>query len=493
MSENLIDRPPIVVIMGHIDHGKTTLLDYIRNSKIASKESGNITQHIGAYEITLEHENQQKRITFLDTPGHEAFVSIRSRGANLADIAILIIAADEGIMPQTKEALFHIKAAKIPYIIAINKIDKQGINLEKLKNDLAKEEIYLEGRGGNIPYVEISAKTGQNVNQLLELILLIAEMNELKGNPDQNAEGIVIESKIDSKRGICATLIITNGTIHINDTIHIENYENKIKILEDFQGNTIQKATFSSPVLVVGFEKLPSPGAKFICNELTAEQKQLLTQNTTQYKTKLVGDNQDIIIPVVIKADYVGSCEALEIALDGLSKELNVSFNIIQNNVGEICENDLKSINDKITTYLIGFRVKIAQSLINYIRNKPIKIILGETIYQILDQIKNDILLKNAPTQPTKTASLKVLAIFNDVKDDHLIGGEIIEGEIYLKDTFKIFRVINDIVQEIGSGQIKNIQCQKQNVPHIGAPNQCGILVSSNTTFQQGDILEFYK
>ncbi len=495
MPETLTPRPPIVVIMGHIDHGKTTLLDYIRKSRVALKESGNITQHVGAYEISLQNEGQEKRITFLDTPGHEAFVSIRSRGAKLADIAILIIAADEGVMPQTKEALFHIKAATIPYIIAINKIDKPGINLEKIKNELAKEEVYLEGRGGDVPCVEISAKAGTNVDQLLELILLIAEMNELSANKDTNAEGIVIESKMDPRRGICATLVITNGTIHYGDKINTSSSENKIKMLEDFQGNNIQEATFSSPVLVVGFDTLPTPGTKFICQDITEEQKQSLQEDeSTNYcKTKLVGENQEKIIPIAIKADFTGSCEALVFALESLAKELNISFNIIQNSVGHVSETDLKSLNNKIETYLICFRVKMDSSLTTFIQNKPIKVFSGETIYQILDQIKETIQNQNTTTGPVKKAELKVLAIFNDIKQDQLVGGEVTEGEIYLKDSCKIKRLTEEILTEIGNGKVKNIQCQKQNVPHIGAPNECGILITSDAKIQKDDILEFYK
>jgi len=494
MSETLTPRPPIVVIMGHIDHGKTTLLDYIRKSRIALKESGNITQHVGAYEITLQHEGQQKRITFLDTPGHEAFASIRSRGAKLADIAILILAADEGVMPQTKEALFHIKAANIPYIIAINKIDKPGINLEKIKNELAKEEIYLEGRGGDVPCVEISAKNGTNVDQLLELILLMAEMNELTANSDKNAEGIVIESRMDPHRGICATFVITDGTIHYGDKINVDTCEGKIKILENFQGDNITEASFSSPVLIVGFECLPTPGTKFVCGDISAEEKESLKIEDTAYcKTKLVGENPEKIINVAIKADFVGSCEALVFALDSLAKELNVSFDIVQNNVGHVSENDLKSLNDKIETYFIGFRVKVDPALNTFISQHQIKVFTGDTIYQILDQIKETILSKSENNGPTRKATFKVSALFNNIKGDQLIGGDILEGEIYLKDKFKLMRAVEEVSTEVSTGQIKNIRCAKQNVPHLGFPNECGILVSCENDIQKDDLLEFYK
>jgi len=494
MSETLTPRPPIVVIMGHIDHGKTTLLDYIRKSRVALKESGNITQHVGAYEITLPHEGQQKRITFLDTPGHEAFASIRSRGAKLADIAILILAADEGVMPQTKEALFHIKAANIPYIVAINKIDKPGINLEKIKSALAKEEIYLEGRGGDVPCVEISAKDGTNVDQLLELILLISEMGELKADLNKNAEGIVIESRMDPKRGICATLVITDGTLNYGDKINVDTCEGKIKMLEDFQGNNVTKLSFSSPALVVGFECLPTPGTKFICGEITAEQKESLKlEQETYCKTKLVGENPEKVIPVAIKADFVGSCEALVFALDSLAKELNVSFNIIKNNVGHVTETDLKALDNTIETYLICFRVKIDPSLNTFISQHPIKIFSGETIYQILDQMKEAIQTQTQNSGPVKKATFKVSALFNNIKGDQLIGGDVIEGEIFLKDKFKLMRIVEEISTESGEGQVKNIQCSKQNVLHIGSPNECGILVSCETDIQKDDLLEFYK
>jgi translation initiation factor IF-2 len=299
---------------------------------------------------------------------------------------------------------------------------------------------------------------------------------------------------MDPRRGICATLIITNGTIQYGDKINVDTCEGKIKMLEDFQGNNIQKASFSSPVLVMGFDCIPTPGTKFICGEITEEQKESLKDKETTYcKTKLVGDNPEKIINVAIKADFIGSCEALVFALDNLAKELNVSFSIIQNNVGQVSENDLKALNDKVETYFIGFRVKIDTALNTYIPQKPIKIFSGDTIYQILDQIKEAVLNQDSNTGPVRKAIFKVSAIFNNIKGDQLVGGDILEGEIYLKDKFKLLRAIEEISTEVGQGQIKNIQCLKQNVPHLGFPNECGLLVSSETEIQKNDLLEFYK
>jgi len=285
-NECLVPRPPVVVVMGHIDHGKTSLLDFIRNTRVTLQESGNITQHIGAYEIEIPLSQDKslpaetRKITFLDTPGHEAFATLRSRGAQVADIAILIIAADEGVMPQTKEALYHIKAAGIPFIVAINKIDKPNANPEKVKNELSELGVFLEGRGGDVPCVEISAKTGENVDELLELILLLADLNNFQANKLAPAQGVVLESHLDNKRGITATLLIKNGTFHLGDKIYTSNTQGKIKIIENFLGKPINEASFSSPVIVVGFEDLPLPGSLFICAEsLDEDAKKILFEN----------------------------------------------------------------------------------------------------------------------------------------------------------------------------------------------------------------------
>jgi len=264
-EKNIIERPPIIVVMGHIDHGKSTLLDYIRKTNVVEGESGGITQHISAYEVHHKDKNgSDHRITFLDTPGHEAFSAMRARGAVLADIAILIVSAEDGIKAQTMEAYNEIKNSKTPFIVAINKIDKPNANPEKVKNELLEKEIYLEGYGGDIPYVEISAKTGQGIPEILDMMLLIAELEELKADTSVNGQGIVIESNVDPKKGISATLVITDGTLKKGMCISAGESISPVRLIENFLGESVPEATFSSPVRITGFNSVPKVGSKFV-------------------------------------------------------------------------------------------------------------------------------------------------------------------------------------------------------------------------------------
>ena len=323
----LVSRPPIIVVLGHVDHGKTSLLDYIKKTKIAEKESGGITQHIGAYEIEIKG----KKITFIDTPGHEAFSKIRSRGAKVADIAILVVAADEGVKVQTKESLKDIKKAQIPYIVAITKIDKAGANLEKVKNELSEAGVLLEGRGGDIPFVGVSSKTGQGIDELLELILLLSEMQELKADPNNQAIGFIIESHLDRSRGNTASLIITDGTLHLKDEIIVDQIKiGKVKILENFKGESIPEATFSSPIRVLGFETSVPVGAKLSVGDLKDKTMASVQESKTIGK-ELGSHDSKIKIPLIIKSDTSGSGEALEQVIAQLGKKNEWLFFLLKN------------------------------------------------------------------------------------------------------------------------------------------------------------------
>ncbi|MCK4805835.1 MAG: GTP-binding protein, partial [Candidatus Pacebacteria bacterium] len=348
----LVSRPPIIVVLGHVDHGKTSLLDYIRKTKIVEKESGGITQHIGAYEIEVEG----KKITFIDTPGHEAFSKIRSRGAKVADVAILVVAADEGVKPQTKESLKDIEEAQIPFVTAITKIDKQGANLEKVKNELSEAGVLLEGRGGDVPVSGVSSKTGQGIDEFLELILLLSEMQELKANPNNQASGVVIESHLDRFRGITASLIITDGTLRLRDNVVADQIEGKVKILEDFQGKPISEATFSSPVKVVGFEKSVPVGTKFLAG-CTRDKMTDLSEELKVIGKELGDKDSKIKIPLIIKSDTSGSGEALEHVIAQLGEKNNWFFLLLRNETGDISEGDFKIVLSG-KTLIIGFRVR---------------------------------------------------------------------------------------------------------------------------------------
>jgi len=505
-TQKLVIRPPIVVVLGHGDHGKTSLLDYIRNTKVAEKEIGGITQHIGAYEVIVPFKKKEtlpphliqgqddfaslrRKITFIDTPGHEAFSKIRSRGAKVADIALLIIAADEGVKPQTKESLDCIKKAQIPFIVVLTKIDKEGANPEKIKKDLTELGVYLEGWGGDVPVSQVSAKTGQGVDELLELILLVSEMEELTADTQALASGTVIESHLDAKRGITTTLIITNGTLKLQDKIIAGSAKGKVKILEDFQGNSISQATFSSPVRVIGFEEMPPIGEQFYVYTEESEIK-TLTSQVINIKKELGDVNAEITIPLIIKTDTVSSSEALEPIIDQLGKQQSWKFKVLINEVGDLSEGDLKII-PKEPTLVIIFRANKKPEVNNiFIANEHLNLIEGEIIYELQDKIVSVINDKfiNKPTEEI-IGKLEVLAIFNPIKGNQLIGGKVIEGLVRNKTKARIFRN-----QELlGEGKIINLQRNRGDINEVACNGECGILIDSNITIEKGDILEFFQ
>ncbi|MCX6736572.1 MAG: translation initiation factor IF-2 [Candidatus Parcubacteria bacterium] len=491
-KKNLIIRPPVVVVMGHIDHGKTTLLDYIRKTKVAEKESGAITQHIGAYELEVKLPNSdiKRKVTFLDTPGHEAFTEMRERGAWVADIGILVVAADEGVKIQTKEAIDIILKTKLPFLVAINKIDKSEANVEKVKRELSENGVMVEGWGGQVPCLEISAKNGQGVDQLLEMIALMAEMEDLKANPCEGAQGVVIESYLDSHRGYTATLLILSGTLRKGDDLILGKVTGKIKVLENFRGEPMEDATFSSPVIAVGFNDLPQVGQKFYAGD--------------QREYCILGENEKIVcvdiqylgedecvekIPLVIKADVLGSIEALISTLTNLSKELNVKFVVIKNEVGDIGETDYK-LAETSGAIILGFRVKIRPELKVIISNSNTIVLVGDTIYELSDNLKKDIVDKrNLKDTRVVIGKLKVLAIYNNSKGDQVIGGEVIEGKLEKKGSIDILRG----EEKIGCGTIVNLQLNKTDMVSVSTPNKCGLVISTKMIFEVGDILEYFK
>lgn len=482
---SLVSRPPIIVVLGHIDHGKTTLLDYIRNTKITEKESGGITQHIGAYEIEVNNH----KITFIDTPGHEAFSKIRSRGAKAADIAILVVAADEGVKQQTKESLKTIQEAQISFIVAITKIDKPEANIEKVKNELSEAGVLLEGRGGEVPVVGVSSKTGQGIDELLELLILISEIKDLKANTNKPASGIIIESHSDRLRGNIATLIITDGTLYLKDKIRANHIKGKVKILENFQGKPISKATFSSPVRVIGFEKTVPVGSQFY---VVANNRQITKSNESLQTTikELGSKNSKIKIPIIIKTDATGSGEALEKIIKEIGEKNNWLFIILKNGIGDISESDLK-IASAEKTIIIGFHVKKRPEINNILStNKNLLLIEEDIIYEIKDKIEQLVKTKfiEKPSEEI-IGKLEVLLVFNPVKNNQLIGGKVTEGIIQNKIHFHLIReekIIND-------GNVLNIQKNKIDVTEVKTGNECGLLVNCPEKIQKGDILVFFR
>jgi translation initiation factor IF-2 len=486
-------RPPIVVVMGHVDHGKSTLLDYIRKTNIVEKEAGGITQNISAYEVIHKDERGvDKKITFVDTPGHEAFSGMRERGAGIADIAILVVSAEDGVKTQTLEAWKTIVESKIPCIVAINKIDKQGSNIEKTKMELAENEIYLENYGGKIPCAEISAKAGTGVDDLLSLILILAEMENFTGNPNENASGQIIEANLDPRRGIEASLIIKNGSIKKGMVIVVEDALCSTKIMENFLGKTINEATFSSPIRLVGFSKMPKVGGKFksFKNKKTAEEY-IKNRKIVASSEKISNDSDENkkIIPVVIKADVSGTLEAMEKEINKIKDE-NTEFRIIQRGVGTIRESDIKSVATSLDALIIGFNVKADHSAIDLAEKRGITIAHFDIIYKMTEWLAEEMEHRRLRIETTETiGKAKILKTFSRTKERQIMGGRVLEGQITLNSAIKILRR----EFEIGSGKIVNLEKGKVKTSQVEEGSEFGMMIESKTEIVAGDIIESFN
>ena len=507
-TENLEARPPIVVVLGHVDHGKTTLLDYVRKTNVVEKESGGITQHIGAYQIEHPSTSSGQVITFIDTPGHEAFSQMRSRGAKVADIAILVVAAEEGIKPQTKEVISHIKKFKIPGVVAINKIDKPVANPEKVIGELAKEGIVVESQGGKIPSVNISAKTGQGVDELLEILLLVAELEELKADPKKPASGVVIESYLDSQRGPTATLLVREGTLKKGDIVACGDSYGRVRILEDFQRNFIKEALPSTPAVVVGLNQVSTVGEKFgvVGSEDEAREK------ANQQRKKPVQTRQDVptsggieadreeeaakekkaveqkALNIILKADVRGSLEAIEGTFENIEQE-EVSVNVLKSEVGDISESDIKLAYSTNST-IIGFRVKAPIFIFNLAKRQAVRIKTFDVIYELVEEVKKGLVKILEPEiVREELGKLKVIAIFRKEKSRMIVGGKVTSGKVENKALIDVIRN----KEKITKGRITQLQHNKKDVPEVEKGKEAGILFEGEPIIEEGDVLEIYK
>jgi translation initiation factor IF-2 len=492
IQSNIVVRPPVVVVMGHVDHGKSTLLDYIRKSNIVAGEAGGITQSISAYEVTHKDEKKQDRlITFLDTPGHEAFSKMRARGAMTADIAILVVSAEDSIKAQTLEAYNTIIESKIPYIVAINKIDKPNANVDKVKMDLVEKGIYLEGLGGDIPYVAISAKSGTAVNELLDMILLVADLHEFTGDKSLNASGVVIEANREPKRGISASCIIKNGTLKSGMFVVAGNAVVTTRILENFLSKPIKEATFSSPIRLVGFESMPEIGSTFESFKTKNEALKYiedLKELEDNKVTKGIEASTGKVIPIVIKTDVMGTIEAIEKEILKLNTD-EISFKIIGKGVGAVNENDLKMASVNKESIIVGFNTKIDSGARDLNESLKVEVELFDIIYKLTDKLK-EIVEARRPRQEVKevTGSLKAIKIFGATKDKQVIGGKVVNGRITLGGTVRIMRRDFDI----GTGKIVDLQTNKIKTKEVTEGNDCGLLVESKIDIAPGDVLESF-
>jgi translation initiation factor IF-2 len=486
----LNERPPVIVVMGHIDHGKSTLLDYIRQENTVSKEAGGITQHISAYEILHDDkEGNKKRITFIDTPGHEAFGKIRSRGAQVGDIAVLVVAADDGVSVQTKEALKAILDANIPYVVAINKIDKPGADVNKAIASLLENEIYLEGYGGSIPWNALSAKTGQGVSELLDTLLLVAEIEEFKMDTTLPGEGTIIETKVDTQAGISATLLVKNGSLASGQAIWSQGAIAPLRIMRDYAGRHIQSAIPSSPIQVIGFNTLPPVGSVFKTFKNKKEAQQY-DENYNHIKPALIDISSDaeVLVPIILKSDVSGSLEALfhEIGKINIPR---VAPLFVDSGIGDITESDVRTLSGSEQPIIIGFNVKIDSRARDSIERFNITVKTFTIIYELAEWMESE-LRKRSPKIKIERiiGSAKILKTFNRAKTSQIIGGKVVSGTIDHKGRFHIVRR----EERIGIGVIEGIQSQKVETKQVQEGNEFGAMIESRIDLAPGDIIETF-
>ena len=474
--------------MGHVDHGKSTLLDFIRKSNVVAGEAGGITQHVAAYEVT----HKDKRITFIDTPGHAAFSAIRARGANVADIAILVVAADDGVKAQTLEALQQIRDAKIPFVVAINKIDKPNADLSRTQGSLLEKEVYLEKLGGDIPWAAISAKTGQGVDELLDLILLVTEIQEFKADPSGPAEGYVIEAHRDQKRGIAATLIITSGTLESGMAVLVGRAVAPVRIMENHLGKSIKEASFSTPVTLVGFDELPAVGERFTSfrNKKLAEDARNAIQKTAPSvsATTTTPAEDCYYLPIIVRADATGSLEAILGETMKIGDE-HARLSIVQSGIGSITENDIKAaLAGTNKGVVVGFNVgsdRLAEALA---RQNAVQVESFNIIYKLTERL-TEILKSSAPKRMVEEVKgrAKILKQFSKQKEMTTVGGKVSEGFIQKNGRVRVMRRL----AEIGNGKVISIQTNKQTVDRVEAESEFGMQIESTFEVVQGDVIEY--
>ncbi|MDI3496265.1 MAG: translation initiation factor [Patescibacteria group bacterium] len=491
---SLENRPPVIVVMGHVDHGKTKLLDSIRESNVVAGEAGGITQHIGAYQVV----RQNQKITFIDTPGHEAFTAMRSRGAKVADIAILVVAADDGVKPQTIEAYRIIEAAKIPFIVAINKIDKETADINKTKQELStKLNITPEDWGGKTICVPISAKDGTGIEELLDMVLLLAETESanLKANPKAAAAGTVIESNVDKAAGPLATILIQNGTLHVGDQLCFNDiFYGKVKALKNYKGEDVLEVGPSSPAKIIGLKISPKVGDILNVGEgQKLKIKKMRANNDTKdvFTNTQDDDKKEKKLPtinVIIKADFLGSAEAIEESLLKLNNE-RVRVKIIYKGLGYITEGDVKRAEDS-EAKILGFNVKTSPQVEELIRERQVTVESFSIIYDLIKYIKEEMkLLVKPEIKRTDLGRLKVLAIFRTDNNSQIVGGKVLDGELKNDCLLEVWRGDNFIT----SGKLVRLQSGKQNVDSVGKDEEAGLLYEGKALIAEGDILLAYK
>ncbi len=481
-SKNAAARAPIVTIMGHVDHGKTSLLDYIRRSNIAAGESGGITQHISAYQINFSaKEGAKRKITFVDTPGHEAFSALRAHGAALTDIVILVVAADDGIKPQTIEAINHARSANVPIIVAVNKVDLPGANIERVKQQLSEQELVPEDWGGKTIIVPVSAKSGQGVEDLLEMVILTADLLDLKADAEATPEGIVIEANLDKQVGPIATVLVYNGTLHPGQVIVIGKTYGRIRALQDDLGERITSAGPAKPVVVTGLKDVPSFGERL---EVVPNEKVARTMTQGQGAKAVGSKESENTFRIVIKADVGGSLAALEESIRKL-KTKDATVEIISSGIGSVNENDL-TLAKTSNAHLIAFRVQIPKRLKELAEKEQVALLEHWIIYDVLEFLQEQLKKIATPVKiVTEVGRFKVLALFSKKGDKAIIGGEVAKGEV--KNGQEL--VITRNKEELGQAKVNQIKIGKVDTDKAEAGTQCGLSIEGYTDIEVGDVI----
>ena len=498
-DEHAVPRPPVVTVMGHVDHGKTTLLDKIRHSHVTAHEAGGITQAIGAYQVHY----QDQLITFLDTPGHAAFSEMRARGANITDITVLVVAADDGVMPQTVEAIHHAQAAKTPIIVAVNKIDKPGANPDHITEQLSKYGLVPEDWGGDTIFVKISAKFGKNIDELLDMILLQAEMMELKANPDQNAAGSVVEARLDQGRGPVATLLVQQGTMHVGDPIVVGDTYGRVRTMNNENGHRIKKATPSTPVEITGLNNVPQAGDRFVvfddektaraAGEKRAEQAQEEERARTSHVTldnlfATMKKGQMKTLPIIIKADVQGSVEALSQSLQKI-KVNGVRVDIIHQAVGAISESDV-TLAEASNAVIIGFNVRPTPLAKSMADSNNIDIRLHQVIYKAIEEVEDAMKGMLEPVYKEETiGEVEVRQLYKASKVGTIAGGMVTSGKITRDSKVRLIR--DGVV--VYTGELGSLKRFKDDVKEVKQGYECGLTIENYNDIKENDVIEAYQ
>ncbi|HBZ51180.1 translation initiation factor IF-2 [Sharpea azabuensis] len=495
-EEDLVPRPPVVTIMGHVDHGKTTLLDYIRKSHVAEGESGGITQHIGAYQVDVNG----KKVTFLDTPGHEAFTAMRARGAQVTDIVIIVVAADDGVMPQTREAIDHAKAAGVPIIVAVNKIDKPGASPDRIRTEMSEFGLMPEEWGGDVVYQDISAKKGTGVQDLLEAITVVAEMAELKANPNRAAYGTVVEARLDKGRGPVATLLVENGTLHPGDPIVVGTTYGRVRQMTGDNGRTLKKATPATPVAITGLNEVPEAGDKFMVfdsdktarhiGEARAEKKKEEERNTTSAMSlddlyNQIKEGQLAQLNVIVKADVDGTAEAVKATLEKINIE-GAKVNVIRSTVGAITESDvLLASASKAIIY--GFNVRPTAAVRRKAEEEGVEIRLHNIIYKMVEEIEAAMKGMLAPElEEVVTGQAEIREIYKVSKIGNIAGCMVTDGCIKRDCGVRLIR--DGVV--VYEGKLASLRRFKDDVKQVNQGYDCGLTIENFNDIKIGDIVE---